>query len=119
MAWVGSTCYWSHPLCLFRLSEVSTFSPIEPHHLLSVPGFENKTFVEYLKHKKLDDQLIHYILYAIAMGGDSTPCLEGVASCQRFLQSLGRYGNTPFICPLYGSGELPQCFCRYEDFSHI
>lgn len=75
-------------------------------------GFERKTFVEYLRHKKLDDQLCHYILYAIAMGSDGMMCLDGVKACQRFLESLGRYGNTPFICPFYGAGEMPQCFCR-------
>lgn len=75
-------------------------------------GFEEKTFTEYLRHKKLDDQLIHYIVYAIAMGSDDIMCLEGVQACQRFLHSLGRYGNTPFICPLYGAGDVPQCFCR-------
>jgi RAB protein geranylgeranyltransferase component A len=26
--------------------------------------------------------------------------------------SLGRFGNTPFLWPMYGSGELPQAFCR-------
>lgn len=75
-------------------------------------GFGDKTFVDYLKHKKLDDQLVHYIVNAIAMGSDGMKCLDGVRACQKFLNSLGRYGNTPFICPIFGAGELPQCFCR-------
>ncbi|VVD03468.1 unnamed protein product [Leptidea sinapis] len=40
------------------------------------------------------------------------PCREGVRESKKFLKSLGRYGNTPFLWPMYGSGELPQCFCR-------
>uniref|UniRef100_A0A8C6SHY0 CHM Rab escort protein n=1 Tax=Neogobius melanostomus TaxID=47308 RepID=A0A8C6SHY0_9GOBI len=28
------------------------------------------------------------------------------------LRCLGRYGNTPFLFPVYGLGEIPQCFCR-------
>nr|CAD7197565.1 unnamed protein product [Timema douglasi] len=76
------------------------------------PEYADKTFVEYLKSKKLTPNLVHYVLYAIAMATDKTPCLEGVARTQRFLNSLGRYGNTPFLWPMYGSGELPQCFCR-------
>uniref|UniRef100_A0A1B6CWS9 Rab proteins geranylgeranyltransferase component A n=1 Tax=Clastoptera arizonana TaxID=38151 RepID=A0A1B6CWS9_9HEMI len=75
-------------------------------------GFENKTFCEYLRSKNLTDNLLHYVLYAIAMSTETTPCMEGVARTQRFLSSLGRYGNTPFLWPMYGSGELPQCFCR-------
>lgn len=77
-----------------------------------VLGFENKTFVEYLDSKKLTTNLRHYVMYAIAMSTNSTPCMEGVERTQRFLTSLGRYGNTPFLWPMYGSGELPQCFCR-------
>lgn len=38
--------------------------------------------------------------------------MDGVASVRRFLESAGRYGNTPFIYPMYGCGEMPQCFCR-------
>ncbi|PSN42493.1 hypothetical protein C0J52_09794 [Blattella germanica] len=74
--------------------------------------FEDKPFIEYLKSKKLTPNLLHYVLYAIAMASDTTPCMEGVARTQRFLNSLGRYGNTPFLWPMYGSGEIPQCFCR-------
>lgn len=81
-------------------------------------GFENKTFFDFLNHKKLPGNLIHYILYAIAMGDMTTSCFDGVKACQIFLESLGRYGNTPFIFPMYGSGELPQCFCRYIIFQN-
>ncbi|XP_021937749.1 rab proteins geranylgeranyltransferase component A 1 [Zootermopsis nevadensis] len=75
-------------------------------------GFEDKPFLEYLKSKKLTPNLLHYVLYAIAMATGTTPCMEGVARTQKFLNSLGRYGNTPFLWPMYGSGEIPQCFCR-------
>ncbi|XP_050532576.1 rab proteins geranylgeranyltransferase component A 1 [Daktulosphaira vitifoliae] len=75
-------------------------------------GFEDKTLKEYLENKKLTKNLMHYVLYAIAMSNDKTPCMIGVERTQRFLSSLGRYGNTPFLWPMYGTGELPQCFCR-------
>lgn len=74
--------------------------------------WNNKTFKEYLSNKGLTPNLIHYVLFAIAGGTDTMPCLEGVKECKKFLMSLGRYGNTPFLWPMYGSGELPQCFCR-------
>lgn len=32
--------------------------------------------------------------------------------CHRHLSALGRFGETAFIAPLYGVGELPQSFCR-------
>lgn len=74
--------------------------------------WNDKTFKEYLSHKGLTPNLIHYVLFAIAGGTNNMPCLEGVKECKKFLMSLGRYGNTPFLWPMYGSGELPQCFCR-------
>ncbi|KPJ15300.1 Rab proteins geranylgeranyltransferase component A [Papilio machaon] len=76
--------------------------------------WNDKTFKEYLTHKGLTPNLIHYVLFAIAGGTDAMPCLEGVRECKKFLMSLGRYGNTPFLWPMYGSGELPQCFCSYH-----
>jgi len=81
-------------------------------YLIFGPGFEDRSFLEYLNSKKLTPNLVHYVLYAIAMATDNTSCMEGVARTQRFLNSLGRYGNTPFLWPMYGSGEIPQCFCR-------
>lgn len=51
-------------------------------------------------------------MQAIAMATDKTLCRDGVNRTKHFLNSLGRYGNTPFLWPMYGSGELPQCFCR-------
>lgn len=75
-------------------------------------AWNDKTFKEYLTHKGLTPNLIHYVLYAIASGNNRMGCLDGVRECKKFLMSLGRYGNTPFLWPMYGSGELPQCFCR-------
>ena len=31
---------------------------------------------------------------------------------KRYLASIGRYGNSPFLYPLYGNGEMSQSFCR-------
>lgn len=76
-------------------------------------GFRDKTFLEYLNTKNLTPIVQHYVVQAIAMATDKTSCRDGVNRTKHFLNSLGRYGNTPFLWPMYGSGELPQCFCRY------
>lgn len=75
-------------------------------------GFRDKTFLEYLKTKSLTPIVQHYVVQAIAMATEKTSCRDGVNRTKHFLNSLGRYGNTPFLWPMYGSGELPQCFCR-------
>ncbi|GAB6033235.1 hypothetical protein CHUAL_012838 [Chamberlinius hualienensis] len=75
-------------------------------------GYESKPFIEFVKSRKLTDNVQHYVLHAIAMVDDDVSTTEGLKSTKRFLSSLGRYGNTPFLWPIYGSGELPQAFCR-------
>ncbi|CAG9856686.1 unnamed protein product [Phyllotreta striolata] len=77
-----------------------------------VQNYENKTFKEFLTDKKLTPNLIHYVLYGISSSSDDTSCEDGIEKARRFLNSLGRFGNTPFLFSLYGSGEIPQAFCR-------
>ncbi|XP_051959799.1 rab proteins geranylgeranyltransferase component A 2-like [Xyrauchen texanus] len=71
-----------------------------------------KPFMEFLKTKKLTENLQDFVLHSIAMVSEETPTEEGLKATQHFLRCLGRYGNTPFLFPLYGLGEIPQCFCR-------
>lgn len=75
-------------------------------------GFEESPFFQFLQSKKLTPNVEHYIMHAIAMVDETCSTLEGLKSTQKFLQSLGRYGKSPFLCTCYGSAELPQCFCR-------
>jgi hypothetical protein len=37
---------------------------------------------------------------------------DGLAAVFRHLSALGVHGETAFLAPLYGSGELAQAFCR-------
>ncbi|XP_072040007.1 rab proteins geranylgeranyltransferase component A 2-like isoform X2 [Amphiura filiformis] len=66
-------------------------------------AYKDRPFVEFLTSRKLTPTLQHFVIHSIAMA---------LVSMQYFLRSLGRYGNTAFLWTLYGSGELPQCFCR-------
>ena len=75
-------------------------------------SFLGKTFLEFLKHEKLTENLINFVLDSIAMVDRNAGCLEGLKATQKFLTSIGRFGNTPFLFSMYGSGELPQAFCR-------
>ncbi|XP_005092402.1 rab proteins geranylgeranyltransferase component A 2 [Aplysia californica] len=75
-------------------------------------AFADKPFVEFLKSKKLSGNVQHFIQHAIAMVTDTVSTEEALKKTQKFLKSLGQYGNTAFLFPLYGSGELPQAFSR-------
>lgn len=72
----------------------------------------DQPFWEFLRTKKLTQNLQHFVLYSIAMVTKETRTEDGLKATQHFLRCLGRYGNTPFLFPLYGLGEIPQCFCR-------
>ncbi|XP_055855161.1 rab proteins geranylgeranyltransferase component A [Episyrphus balteatus] len=74
--------------------------------------YQDKTFLEYLQANKLTEKIIHCVMNSIAMCNETTPLNEGVEKMKNYLQSLGRYGNSPFLFPMYGCGEIPQCFCR-------
>lgn len=75
-------------------------------------AFRGRTFLEYLQAQRVTEKISNCVMQAIAMCDASTSFETGMKRTQRFLGSLGRYGNTPFLFPMYGCGELPQCFCR-------
>lgn len=94
------------------LMKFLTFCVEFEQHPEEYKEFLDKTFLEFLQSRRLTPNLQHFALYAIAMATSATSTLDGLKATQNFLKSLGRYGNTPFIWPLYGSGEMPQAFCR-------
>ncbi|XP_074554526.1 rab GDP dissociation inhibitor beta [Halichoeres trimaculatus] len=40
------------------------------------------------------------------------PCIETINRIKLYSESLARYGQSPYLYPLYGLGELPQGFAR-------
>jgi hypothetical protein len=91
---------------------------------------ERKPFVDFLKHCKLSPKLRALVLYAVALintnqekdgaeqdgveaDGSSVVATEaGLDAVCLYISSLGRYGGTSFLVPMYGVSELPQAFCR-------
>lgn len=74
--------------------------------------FEDRPFIEFLAAKKLSKKLQHFIIHSIALVTEETKTLDGLKASEKFLKSLGRYGNSAFLWTTYGVGELPQAFCR-------
>lgn len=86
----------------------------------------NMSFEAYLKSEaKLSDNLTSIVQYALSLilseqqpidsdasVSGSTRLSVGMAALCRHMASLGQFGVTAFLYPLYGSGELPQAFCR-------
>ncbi|XP_026883033.1 rab proteins geranylgeranyltransferase component A 1 [Electrophorus electricus] len=94
------------------LMKFLTFCLDFEQHPEEFQGFSEKPFWEFLKSQKLTENLQHFVLHSISMADQEILTEEGLKATQHFLQCLGRYGNTPFLFPLYGLGEIPQCFCR-------
>ncbi|XP_010590997.1 rab proteins geranylgeranyltransferase component A 1 isoform X1 [Loxodonta africana] len=95
------------------LMKFLTFCMDYEEHPDEYKAYEEMTFSEYLKTQKLTPNLQYFVLHSIAMTSEATSTtIDGLKATKNFLRCLGRYGNTPFLFPLYGQGELPQCFCR-------
>ncbi len=73
-----------------------------------------KTFETVLSEHRIEGSLRDVIVHAIC-GADS---LEGVSATRgaqlvkQYVGSVGRFGNTPFLYPLYGCSETVQAFSR-------
>nr|KAF6435198.1 CHM Rab escort protein [Rousettus aegyptiacus] len=95
------------------LMKFLTFCMEYEEHPDEYKAYEEITFSEYLKTQKLTPNLQYFVLHSIAMISErASSTIDGLKATKNFLCCLGRYGNTPFLFPLYGQGELPQCFCR-------
>ncbi|KAM4818301.1 rab proteins geranylgeranyltransferase component A 1 isoform 1-T1 [Thomomys bottae] len=95
------------------LMKFLTFCMNYEDHPDDYKGYEDIAFSQYLKTQKLTPNLQYFVLHSIAMTSESSSStIDGLKATKNFLHCLGRYGNTPFLFPLYGQGELPQCFCR-------
>ena len=77
------------------------------------------TFLEYAARQRLSSALTDLALYAIlqhpaalSTTAPAPSAADGVRAICRHMRSLGVYGPTPFLIPLYGASELAQGFCR-------
>jgi RAB protein geranylgeranyltransferase component A len=71
------------------------------------------SFSEFVREKKLSESITNFIINAVAMApNEDQSVADGLKEMKKFLSSVGRFGDSPFLYSLYGTGELPQCFCR-------
>lgn len=70
------------------------------------------SFKNLMDDQQLDKELQVIFKTVLAMKSDECSASEAVQSLKQFIASAGRYGDTPFLWTLAGSGELSQAFCR-------
>ena len=81
---------------------------------------DNVDFADFLTDvAKLPPRLCSVVTHALALApfGQTQSVHQystknGVDDLLRHVSALGRFGDTAFLIPMYGSGELSQAFCR-------
>ena len=72
-----------------------------------------KSIFEY---HKISEASIDFLGHAVALNFNDyyleEPAGPTIKKMQLYLQSAGRYGDSPFLYPIYGLGGLPEAFSR-------
>lgn len=75
-----------------------------------------RPFSEWMEHRKLSPKLQDIILYGVLFIRDPNDprftTSAAISLLRRYVRSIGRYGESPFIYPIYGCSELPQAYSR-------
>lgn len=71
---------------------------------------------DVFKKYKLEDNTIDFLGHAVALHRDDDYIDQPAADCIKkialYVESLGKYGESPFLYPIYGLGGLPESFSR-------
>lgn len=74
------------------------------------------TFGQFVKTFDLELNTIDFIGHAIALYTSddfiNRPAVEVISKVQLYIESNGRFGNSPFIYPVYGLAGIPESFAR-------
>jgi RAB protein geranylgeranyltransferase component A len=76
--------------------------------------WSDKSFADVLIENKMEG-LLHAVVVRAICGVESADELSAVAGAElvkKYLASVGRFGPSPFLFPLYGGSEAAQAFCR-------
>lgn len=91
----------------YNVEDPTTWNGIDP---------KTSTMKDVYSKFGLDQNTQDFTGHAIALYLDddykTKPCGEPLQRIKLYYDSLSRYGNSPYLYPLYGLGELPQGFAR-------
>ena len=71
---------------------------------------------DVIKKFKLEENTIDFLGHAVALYRDdeyiNKPAVESLKKIVLYMESIGKYGDSPFLYPIYGLGGLPESFSR-------
>jgi len=71
---------------------------------------------DIFKKFKLEENTIDFLGHTVALFSDDRyldqPAIGALKKMQLYMDSLGKYGDSPFLYPIYGLGGLPESFSR-------
>eukprot|EP00923_Selenidium_pygospionis_P031875 GHVN01056346.1.p1 GENE.GHVN01056346.1~~GHVN01056346.1.p1 ORF type:complete len:293 (+),score=26.77 GHVN01056346.1:101-880(+) len=77
---------------------------------------DETTMKQVYEHYGLQPNTIDFVGHAVALyptdDYELRPMGETMAKIKLYMHSIGRYGHSPFIYPVYGLGGLPEGFSR-------
>jgi len=96
---------------LIRPQNKTTLSLDEYKELsMTTQSFEEFIVQKYKISSSISKSIVQYVL-GLSLDGQED-FSTGMDLLFHHLNSLGRFGTTAFLCPLYGCGEILQSFCR-------
>lgn len=76
----------------------------------------NMTFIQLAEKFKLETNTLDFLGHAVALYTNDNyltrACIPSLERMQLYIDSIGRFGSTPFIYPIYGLGGIPEGFSR-------
>ncbi|RNF13999.1 putative rab-GDP dissociation inhibitor [Trypanosoma conorhini] len=79
-------------------------------------NLQTMTMAQLYKEFGIGNDTIDFVGHAVALHTNDDymqrPALDTVMRCKLYEKSFNMYATSPYVYPLYGSGELPQAFSR-------
>lgn len=79
----------------------------------SIEQLPDRPFIDFLKDCGVQSKLMPFITFGLSLEAASTCTTSvGLDGIYRHINASGRFGNTSFLVPVYGTSEFAQAYCR-------